>query len=83
MRRSVRNSYIKEKAQSEIDKYGKIQNVAGNGNCGIYFTMEGISQVMIDCTMDVNTFKEELYNYFLNNKSSILTNIYFTNRRKK
>ena len=63
LRRSVRNSYIKEKAQSEIDKYGKIQNVAGNGNCGIYSTMEGLSQVIIECTMDVSTFIKEVCNY--------------------
>ena len=67
MRRSVRNSSIKAKDQSEIEKYSTIQNVAGNGNCGIYSTIEGISQVMIECTMGANTLKEELYNYVLNN----------------
>ena len=38
---------------------------------------------IIECTIDVNTFREGFYNYFLNNKSSILTNFYITNRRKK
>ena len=53
-----------------------IQNMAGDGNYGIYSTMEGLSQAMIECTMDVNMFREEMYNYILNNKSSILTNIF-------
>ena len=83
LRRLVRNSSIKEKAQSEIEKYGTIKNVAGDGSCGIYSTMKGLSQVMIDCNMDGNAFREEVYNYVLNNKSSILSNIYFTNRKKK
>ena len=82
-RKLVRNSAVKENARSKIEKYGTIQNMAGYGNCSIYSIMEGLNQAMIESTMGVNTLREEVYNYVLNNTSLILTNISFTNRRKK
>ena len=83
LRRFVRNSSIKVTARLEIEKYGTIQNVVGDGNCGTYSTMEGITLVGIECNLDVNIFKEHVYNYILKHKSSISTDVSFTNRRKR
>lgn len=69
--------------QSEIEKYGAIQIVTGDGSCGIYSVIKGLSQVMIECTMNVNTFREEVYNYDRSNKSSNVLSVAFTNKRKK
>lgn len=56
LRRSSRAS-LDTYTWSNIEKYSVIQNVAGDGNCGIYSVMEGLCQVTIECTMDVNAFR--------------------------
>ena len=76
-------SPLRGNARNEISKHGIIQNVCGNGNCGIYASMEGLLKAGITCTIDVNIFRKNVYDYISKNIKSVLPQLQFSGKRKK
>ena len=67
-----KTSSLRGNARNEISKFGIIKNVIGDGNCGIYATMEGLRKAGIKCTIDVNTFRKNAYDYVSKNNHIVL-----------
>ena len=74
-------SSLRGNARKEISRYGIIQNVLGDGNCGIYASMEGLRKAGIKCTLDVNTFRKNVYDYIIKNIKNIVPQLTFSRKK--
>ena len=44
-------------------RFGEIQNVVPDGNCGYYCAMYGLHVLGINVTMDIQEFRKQMYDY--------------------
>ena len=58
-----------------------VQNVKGDGNCGIYAAIEGLLDFLILITTDVNIFTREMYDYIDKHRDYILCNFTFSGKK--
>ena len=65
-----------------IEVYGTIKNVNPDGNCGYYSTMVGLNHMCIDVTENVTELRRDIYNYVLNNRQHLFTDMSFRGKRK-
>lgn len=63
-----RQSGIKHDILDVIEKYGTIQNVKPDGNCGFYSVMNGLSHVGIKFQENINFMRKDIYNYINENR---------------
>ena len=65
----------------KLQCFGVIQNVTGDGNCGIYAAIEGLLDCRMSITTDVHIFRREMYDYIDKHRDSILCNFNFSGKK--
>ena len=78
-----RTSGIPEDVLSTIEQYGNIQNVKGDGNCGFYSMMNGLSHVGIQFENDINVLRKNIYDFIDKNRDELHFSNELTTRRKR
>lgn len=58
--------HIPSTPHGKIEEFGIIQDVYGDGKCGIYSTMEGLTHMGVPHSLDMNTFRQDIYDYITN-----------------
>ena len=76
------SSTIPNHVLEQIEQYGLIQNVLGDGNCGFYSVMNGLEHVGIEFEEDINLNCKAIYDYINKNKNKLLLNMQFRRRNK-
>ena len=82
LKQSLRSSQIPKEHKRMIELFAAIQNVSGDGNCGIYSIMEGLYHNDIDFNTDVDCFRRSIVEYIDCNRNKILPGLQFRNKRK-
>ena len=80
-RRSKRN--IRENVIKRIEKYGLIQNVAGDGNCTFYAYIVGLEHQGIPVNSNIQELQKSLYDHIQNTKKDIFNTVTFTGKKRK
>ena len=81
LKQSLRSSLIPEAPREEIEKFASIQNVYGDGNCGMYSIMEGLYHNGIEYSEDIDIFRKSIVDYIDSNRNKILIGLKFRNKR--
>ena len=61
-----------------LSKFGKIQNVKGDGKCGVYSAVEGLLNCLIAVTTNVKDFRKEVRDFIDTNCNEVLMNFTFS-----
>ena len=77
----MRSSLIPKTPRAEIEQFASIQNVSGDGNCGIYSIMEGLHHNGIDFNEDVDMFRKSISDYINSNRNKVFVGLKFRNKR--
>ena len=79
-----RSSKIPNNVLSVLEKYGHVQNVKPDGNCGFYSVMNGLSHIGIDHEEDINLHRKNIHDYIKNNKNELfwLSDMVWRNKNK-
>ena len=79
-----RTSSIPNHFLNTIEKYGSIQNVKPDGNCGFYSVMNGLAHIGIPYEEDLNLHRKIIYDYIDDNRTELfwLENMVWRNRDK-
>ena len=64
----------------KLSEFGVIQNVRGDGNCGIYSIMEGLLNCLIPVVTDVIAFRKEVCDFIDKNRNEVLSNFSFAGK---
>ena len=73
-----RQASISEHLQKGITKFATINNVLPNSNCGIYAIIEGLLNITVDVTMDVNEFRKLTYDCIDEHRDELNTNLAYS-----
>ena len=77
------SSGILKNVWNKLLKFGLIQNVRGDGNCGVYAAVEGLLNCLIPVSTDVKTFRKEVRDFIDNNRNKVLCNFSFKGKKLK
>ena len=81
LRRFTRSSSnIPRNVLQTIEKYGYIQNVKPDGNCGFYSVMNGLSHVGIYFEEDVTLYRKVIDDYINKSRKDLLLIMQFRRR---
>ena len=82
-RSTRRNLDFSNNVKQQLYSFGMIQNVIGDGNCGVYASIEGLLNNLIPVTTDVKLFRKQVYDYIDNNRDIVLPNFTFTGKKNR
>ena len=74
---------LRKKDYDALSKFGTIQDVIGDGNCGVYAAIEGLLNCLIAVTIDVGKFRKEVHDFVDTHRKEVLTNFTFSGKLKK
>ena len=82
-RMSRKRGGIRKKDFDTLSKYGNLQDVVGDGNCGVYAAVEGLLNCLIAVTTDVEKFRKEVHDFIDTHRKEVLTSFTFSGKLKK
>ena len=65
---------LRKKDYDTLSTYGTLQDVEGDGNCGVYAAVEGLLNCLIAVTTDVEKFRKEVHDFIDGHRKEVLTN---------
>ena len=71
---------LTESVYYDLSEFGVIQNVKGDGNCGIYSIMEGLLNCLIPVVTDEPVFRKEVRDYIDIHRNEVLSNFSFAGK---
>ena len=66
-----------------LSKFGRINNVRGDGNCGVYAAIEGLLNCLVAVTTNVKVFRKEVHDYIDKHCNEVLMNFHFSGKLLK
>lgn len=67
----------------DLSKFGRINDVKGDGNCGIYVAIEGLLNCLIAVKTDVKLFRRQVHDFIDKNRNEVLMNYSFSGKLLK
>ena len=74
---------LSKKDYDKLSEFGQIQNVKGDGNCGVYAAVEGLLNCLIAVTTNVKEFRKEVRDFIDTNRNEVLMNFTFSGKLLK
>ena len=71
---------LTESVYFQLSEFGLIQDVLGDGNCGVYAALEGLLNCLIPVVTNVIAFRKEVRDFIFNNRNEVLSNFSFAGK---